>query len=527
MKMNQKDKYIGAMIGAAVGDALGWPNENNSHNVLKHTKINTFIDWNRKCGGRYWPHEEYIKAGEYSDDTQLLIATLRSLLKKNQWGTYFIKTELPAWLSYERGGGGATKNAAKQWLRGIAPWDEKNDVNSIRKYYMAGGNGAAMRIMPHVFLNETNFEIMMKQVMLNGMYTHGHPRALIGAMLYAYGLSCVLSIDGTLEYGKLIQTLIEGVDVWGKMPTVENIEHWKDCAANYAKMEYDLLWNECIEETINYLNIANYGIDKGILDVGKETLEKLGCFDNNINGAGNVTVVICMYLFSKYADNPQKGLLEVVNLEKADTDTVASLMGGLFGALYGTSWLPIELRQVQDYNVFEILVTKLIEGQDDLTYNSRDYKLFTKDNVCSLKIGEQIEVLPFGKIELLDIRSEQVYLKDMYANTYLFITEYEQTLYVSKVGKKPRSEGINIKSENSVESDKNIIYLDKEKMKLLGEIFKKIDEIEDFIEIVYKLLSILEVDDNISKEDWKDIRERWKKYKITKKQIAKACSVIK
>ena len=214
-------------------------------------------------------------------------------------------------------------------------------------------------------------------------------------------------------------------------------------------------------------------------------------------------------------------------MEKADTDTVASLMGGLFGALYGTSWLPIELRQVQDYNVFEILVTKLIEGQDELTYNSRDYKLFTKDNVCSLKIGEQIEVLPFGKIELLDIRSEQVYLKDMYANTYLFITEYEQTLYVSKVGKKPRSEGINIKSENSVESDKNIIYLDKEKMKLLGEIFKKIDEIEDFIEIVYKLLSILEVDDNISKEDWKDIRERWKKYKITKKQIAKACSVIK
>ena len=26
----RSDKYLGAMVGAAIGDALGWPNEYNS-----------------------------------------------------------------------------------------------------------------------------------------------------------------------------------------------------------------------------------------------------------------------------------------------------------------------------------------------------------------------------------------------------------------------------------------------------------------------------------------------------------------
>ena len=60
------------------------------------------------------------------------------------------------------------------------PWDEKsNSPLEIKDYFMAGGNGVAMRIIPHIFKNEENIEKIMAQVVLNGMYTHGHPRALI------------------------------------------------------------------------------------------------------------------------------------------------------------------------------------------------------------------------------------------------------------------------------------------------------------------------------------------------------------
>ena len=57
MKRIFSEKYKGAMLAAAIGDALGWPNEQNSNNLNKHyNELNAFVEWSRKCGGRYWPY---------------------------------------------------------------------------------------------------------------------------------------------------------------------------------------------------------------------------------------------------------------------------------------------------------------------------------------------------------------------------------------------------------------------------------------------------------------------------------------
>lgn len=45
-------------------------------------------------------------------------------------------------------------------------------------------------------------------------------------------------------------------------------------------------------------------------------------------------------------------------------------IGALFGALHGDSWIPIELRGVQDYQVFEQLIVWLLEGKKFLMRNS-------------------------------------------------------------------------------------------------------------------------------------------------------------
>ena len=87
-------------------------------------------------------------------------------------------------------------------------------------------------------------------------------------------------------------------------------------------------------------------------------------FDKKVNGAGNVSAVIAIYLFSKYAADPYKGLMETINLKNTDTDTLGSMVGALFGALHGDSWIPIELRGVQDYKVFEQLIVWLLEGKE-------------------------------------------------------------------------------------------------------------------------------------------------------------------
>ena len=82
------EKVHGALLGAAVGDAWGWPQEYNAKRVKESEVISeslAFQSWRRRCGGRFYLHEEQISAGEYSDDTQLLLATARSLRYGEQW----------------------------------------------------------------------------------------------------------------------------------------------------------------------------------------------------------------------------------------------------------------------------------------------------------------------------------------------------------------------------------------------------------------------------------------------------------
>jgi ADP-ribosylglycohydrolase len=112
-------KYRGVILGAALGDALGWPHENRARNASGAPRdALAFQGWVKRSGGRFQPHEEQILPGSYSDDTQLIIAVARSRILQRRWWDYFSQVELPLWTVYEKGGGGSTIRAAKSWLKG-------------------------------------------------------------------------------------------------------------------------------------------------------------------------------------------------------------------------------------------------------------------------------------------------------------------------------------------------------------------------------------------------------------------------
>jgi ADP-ribosylglycohydrolase len=187
MNTPSKDKAVGSMIAAAVGDAIGWPYEGRSRRLqaakfsLNDPFPSRFSGWIRS-GARSEPYREPIKPGEYSDDTQLLLATARSLLHCDNWQKRFALVELPSWLLYERGGGGATKRAAQSWLAGTAPWESPRFRD---QFFEAGGNGVCMRILPHILAHrESEVPLISQDIVANGLMTHGHPRALIGALLH-------------------------------------------------------------------------------------------------------------------------------------------------------------------------------------------------------------------------------------------------------------------------------------------------------------------------------------------------------
>jgi ADP-ribosylglycohydrolase len=70
------DRAVGMVLAAAVGDALGWPYErrDRTRRLPADSGPNQFVAWERMAGNRFRPFTEVVKAGDYSDDTQMIIA---------------------------------------------------------------------------------------------------------------------------------------------------------------------------------------------------------------------------------------------------------------------------------------------------------------------------------------------------------------------------------------------------------------------------------------------------------------------
>ena len=208
LEVRPRSKPEGAFVAAAAGDALGWPQEirGKALGSPPTTAKLDFSSWSRLDGGRFYRHEQRIKAGEYSDDTQLMLAVARCRPIPNiGWWSSFTRTELPLWSLYQRGGGVATKRAARSWSRGVPPW-AGDESNIVVQYFNAGGNGVAMRVIPHAiyYAHDDDPFLLMRDIFLDGIATHGHPRALVGAAAYGFAAWWYLRSRETISYGESI-----------------------------------------------------------------------------------------------------------------------------------------------------------------------------------------------------------------------------------------------------------------------------------------------------------------------------------
>ncbi|SBT89320.1 ADP-ribosylglycohydrolase [Streptomyces sp. DI166] len=344
----------GIFLGAAVGDALGWPQEVRGGLVGgqkerdRATPRPEFQNWTRYAGHYSKRYRDPVHAGEYSDDTQLLLAVARSCLAGERWWERLTEVELPTWPSYQRGGGGAVLAAAASWADGRPPWrnDGPSRAQAVEKRYRnAGANGVAMRIAPHVLWAETSDDLI-RRIVLDGITTHGHPRALVGALVYAFALRDAASSQTTHGFGDSVEAAAAGlVDVervlrvlptgWG---TAHDLER------------FAVTWQDTNKETSQLLELIADSLHRGAMSNPEITLERLGCTDPKINGAGTVSAAAAIYLASRFAARPQGGLLTAAFLRKGDTDTLASLTAAILGALHDTNWLGNLAAEVQDAN---------------------------------------------------------------------------------------------------------------------------------------------------------------------------------
>ena len=436
------DKSIGAFLAFAAGDALGWPQEmrwNVPRDLADQTPSEEFREWTRRSGGRFLGYKEIVRAGEYSDDTQLALAVARSRVNyASDWWRAFTLAELPFWALYERGGGRATKRAVEAWSHGKPPWKLKSGER-IRAYFDSGGNGVAMRVLPHAlfFARQRNPANLLHDVILDGSATHGHPRALVGAAAYAYAAWWLLRKNSTLRFGELLDMLIDEERKWGDFPKPEREENtWLKAADAAMDGQYERIWKQVVQEMSGLLKTARQEVSAGALADDSSALEKLGCFGRE-KGSGIRSVAAAAYLTARHAAQP---VLRAAFERGADTDTLAAMTGGLMGCLAGAEWIPHPWLKVQDSEYIQQIAGQLVsepknKPQLHVEFLPNRQSILSKLDALNGK-GEDTIDLGGGKQATAMVLSDTKPIgKSVMVKGWRLKTSDGQTLYMRKVSK--------------------------------------------------------------------------------------------
>ena len=333
----------GSMVWAAYGDALGFISELVDQKGLERRTQGAPLDhlmaWERRVGGRSGVRV-LLPAGCWSDDTQLRMAVSRSISSHGFDVETFARIELPVWPSYALGGGRASKAAAKNLGKTSALWY----ANTYRGWENAGGNGAAMRIQPHVWAASDLDSDCMLDVIADSVCTHGHPRAIVGACYHAATLAHCLRTGTAPDIGTCLE--IAG-RVGGALCLIEDHpilgSTWTGLWEQATEEKFGEAWRRTVNELLAAIEAA-----KDCLEAADSfelaytgVVDRLGLTKAAQRGSGILTTVAAAAIAATVT-KPHEGVAVAANAVGTDTDTIASMAGALLGACDGASDPPEE-----------------------------------------------------------------------------------------------------------------------------------------------------------------------------------------
>ncbi len=92
MKKPAREQLVGAVVGSAVGDALGMPLEFVPRSALPEEPVNIYHP-----GGEFGGPCRKLRAGQWTDDTQMMLAILESLLNRGKVDLEDVRNRFHAW----------------------------------------------------------------------------------------------------------------------------------------------------------------------------------------------------------------------------------------------------------------------------------------------------------------------------------------------------------------------------------------------------------------------------------------------
>jgi len=291
----------GALLGLAVGDALGVPVEFQSRSIRKLDPVTGM----RSYGTHGQP------AGTWSDDSSLAfclaetIAAGADIADSAQRFSHWYEDNY--WTPHGKvfDVGIATADALRRIKLGVAP------EQSGGKGEYDNGNGSLMRILPLAFqVRGLPVAERFEQVRRHSAITHGHIRSVLGCFIYVE-MACQLLLEPSV------------------MAAYQSMQHTVREFLTHNPVASDL-------EIRHYHRILE-------LPYGSYMTEPLvGCQEDEIKSSGYVvhTLEAALWCLLKYSTYPET-VLAAVNMGE-DTDTTGAVAGGLAGLAYGEAAIPAE-----------------------------------------------------------------------------------------------------------------------------------------------------------------------------------------
>ncbi|MBI3583708.1 MAG: ADP-ribosylglycohydrolase family protein [Nitrospinae bacterium] len=408
MDMEDLETIKRSALWAAYGDAVGFITELTDEDKLIWraglSRIETTVPWKRRVGGKFGVIVE-LPAGCYSDDTQLRLATSRAIRGDGKFDVEaFSKIEIPVWLSYALGAGKGSKAAAVSLSKRDISWINNFFEDNGCRYIDNGGNGAAMRIQPHIWasVDRNNIKTFLPDVIKNAICTHGHPRGILGAVFHALSLSnaiqkgippgpnewkdFVVQFDYVAEF---IRSDKELNDFW--LPT------WEKLTGQQIENTFKKVTEECLKD----IELAQQLANEKPMNQYDKLVRDSGGMEEQFRGSGTKTAIFASFLAWVFKDNPLEAIITSINLLGSDTDTIATMAGAILGAIAKEN----PPGEICDKTYIEEEASRLCAVSHGLKSKSFTYPDLLKWNVTSVQgnfvgtANNQLAISGFGYVK--------------------------------------------------------------------------------------------------------------------------------
>ena len=306
------DKILGCLVGASSGDAMGAATETRTDEQIKELfggEVRTFLT----------PPDDVFargnKAGQVTDDFSLAYISMKTIIQMGAINSETSKQTLIRWGSdsnpYFRMAGPTTK-AMIDKLKNSMPIEKPFLTHDSSK----ATNGLAMKISPLALFSHGDINKALDITSTFGMTSHHNTIAISAASAVA-GLTAH-AMNNTFSLDQFTQIAVESAEKGEKLA----IERGADIIAGpnvRRRIEFALhlvrnsiSTDECLHDLKDY-------IGTGIL--------------------AYESVPTALALIALYPEDPMEAFYQAVNIGN-DTDTMATIVGGIIGTFYGSEIFP-------------------------------------------------------------------------------------------------------------------------------------------------------------------------------------------